>query len=151
MLAWPCIPLCVTAGRSLMTLPTYDLRCICHDLWAGGCFWSVELAYQRLPGVVSTSVGYTQGKTKNPTYDEVCSGSTGHTEAVQCAYNEAEISYDELLNLFFSRVDPTTLNRQGNDRGTQVSLLGTDWQVSWLSKLSFFLSVSAVPLGYLLS
>jgi len=88
----------------------------------GGCFWSVELAYQRQPGVVSTSVGYTQGKAKNPTYDAVCSGTTGHTEAIQCTYNESEVSYDELLDLFFSRVDPTTLNRQGNDRGTQVNM-----------------------------
>lgn len=91
----------------------------------------MELAYQRQPGVVSTSVGYTQGKAKTPTYDDVCSGSTGHTEAVQCVYNEAEVSYDELLNLFFSRVDPTTLNRQGNDRGTQVGLWYIAPIISW--------------------
>ncbi|GAX83223.1 hypothetical protein CEUSTIGMA_g10649.t1 [Chlamydomonas eustigma] len=87
--------------------------------FAGGCFWGVELAFQRAPGVVSTSVGYTQGKLPNPNYEQVCSGATGHTEAVQMTYDEKEVQYEQLLDLFFSRVDPTTLNRQGNDSGTQ--------------------------------
>jgi len=87
--------------------------------FAGGCFWGLELAYQRVPGVVSTQVGYTQGAVRSPTYDDVCSGSTGHTEAIQCVYDEKEVAYDALLDVFFKRVDPTTLNRQGNDRGTQ--------------------------------
>ena len=98
--------------RSATLLPTST---------TGGCFWGLELAYQRVPGVVSTTVGYTQGTDTSPTYDAVCSGTTGHTEAVQCAYDEKDVSYDQLLDLFFNRVDPTTLNRQNNDRGTQVS------------------------------
>ena len=93
----------------------------CTPSTTGGCFWGLELAYQRVPGVVSTTVGYTQGTDTSPTYDAVCSGTTGHTEAVQCAYDEKDVSYDQLLDLFFNRVDPTTLNRQNNDRGTQVS------------------------------
>eukprot|EP00195_Chlamydomonas_chlamydogama_P007225 CAMPEP_0202900646 /NCGR_PEP_ID=MMETSP1392-20130828/11960_1 /ASSEMBLY_ACC=CAM_ASM_000868 /TAXON_ID=225041 /ORGANISM="Chlamydomonas chlamydogama, Strain SAG 11-48b" /LENGTH=210 /DNA_ID=CAMNT_0049587081 /DNA_START=214 /DNA_END=846 /DNA_ORIENTATION=- len=87
--------------------------------FAGGCFWGLELAYQRVPGVVSTSVGYTGGRKPNPNYEEVCSGSTGHAEAVQCTYDDKEVTYDELLDVFFNRVDPTTKDRQGNDWGTQ--------------------------------
>lgn len=87
--------------------------------FAGGCFWGLELAYQRVPGVVTTMVGYTQGQKERPTYEEVCNGTTGHTEAVQCAYDEKEVAFEQLLDVFFNRVDPTTLNRQGNDRGTQ--------------------------------
>jgi peptide-methionine (S)-S-oxide reductase len=87
--------------------------------FAGGCFWGLELAYQRVPGVVRTSVGYTQGKVPSPTYEAVCSGGTGHTEAVQVYYDPAECSYESLIDVFFDKVDPTTLNRQGNDRGTQ--------------------------------
>lgn len=87
--------------------------------FAGGCFWGLELALQRVPGVVKTSVGYTQGKAANPTYDEVCMGFTGHTEAVQVTYNPQETDFRQLLDVFFDRTDPTTLNRQGNDRGTQ--------------------------------
>lgn len=87
--------------------------------FAGGCFWGLELAYQRVPGVRHTSVGYIAGHQPNPSYEEVCSGRTGHTEAVQCAYDPKEASYDQLLDAYFGRVDPTTLNRQGNDSGTQ--------------------------------
>ncbi len=98
-----------------------------------GCFWSVELAYQRVPGVIATSVGYTQGEKKNPTYDEVCGGYTGHTEAVQCIYDDKEVTFDALLDVFFNRVDPTTLNRQGNDRGTQVRITLSFYRVTRLS------------------
>jgi len=87
--------------------------------FAAGCFWGVQLAYQRVPGVVSSMVGYTQGDKLHPTYREVCSGASGHTEAVQMLYNPAVVSYKELLMVLFDRMDPTTLNRQGNDRGTQ--------------------------------
>jgi len=87
--------------------------------FAAGCFWGVQLAFQRVPGVVSTMVGYTAGEKLHPTYREVCSGSTGHTEGVQMLYNPAVVSYKELLMVLFDRMDPTTLNRQGNDRGTQ--------------------------------
>ncbi len=84
-----------------------------------GCFWGIELAFQRIPGVVKTEVGYCQGTKKNPTYDEVCSGSTGHTEAVQVTYDPSAISYQELLDVFWDIIDPTTYHRQGNDVGSQ--------------------------------
>lgn len=87
--------------------------------FAGGCFWGLELAYQRVPGVAYTAVGYTQGPEDQPTYREVCSGSTGHTEAICVYYDPSECSYDDLLNTFFDRVNPTTVNGQGNDFGTQ--------------------------------
>jgi len=87
--------------------------------FAAGCFWGVQLAFQRVPGVASTMVGYTAGNTQHPTYNDVCSGQTGHTEAVQMLFNPAVVSYKELLKVLFDRMDPTTLNRQGNDRGTQ--------------------------------
>jgi len=87
--------------------------------FAAGCFWGVQLAFQRVPGVGSTMVGYTAGPKLHPTYNEVCSGSTGHTEGVQMLFNPAVVSYKELLMVLFDRMDPTHLNRQGNDRGTQ--------------------------------
>ncbi|MCO5550533.1 hypothetical protein L7F22_004020 [Adiantum nelumboides] len=87
--------------------------------FAAGCFWSVELAFQRVPGVVKTTVGYTQGKTKNPTYQEVCSGRTNHTEAVMLEYDPEQVTYEKLLEVFWGKHDPTQLNRQGNDIGTQ--------------------------------
>ena len=87
--------------------------------FAGGCFWGLELAFQREPGVTATSVGYTGGPDPAPTYETVCSGRTGHTEAVQVYYDPGEVSYERLLALFFAKVDPTTKDRQGNDAGTQ--------------------------------
>jgi len=80
---------------------------------AGGCFWGMELAMQRIPGVVYTSVGYTQGKKENPTYELVCSGSTGHTEAVDLLFDPTFVAFETILDTFFSRHDPTQLNRQG--------------------------------------
>jgi peptide-methionine (S)-S-oxide reductase len=87
--------------------------------FAGGCFWGVELAFQRVPGVMDTSVGYTQGHEEKPIYEDVCSGGSGHTEAVQVFYDPAVVSFEELLNVLWSRINPTTLNRQGNDVGPQ--------------------------------
>jgi peptide-methionine (S)-S-oxide reductase len=87
--------------------------------FAGGCFWGLELAYQRVPGVAYTAVGYTHGNMEAPNYELVCSGSTGHTEAVMVYYDPKECSYNQLIDVFFNRVDPTQVNRQGNDRGTQ--------------------------------
>ena len=87
--------------------------------FAGGCFWGLELAYQRVPGVVYTAVGYTHGSMEAPNYDLVCSGSTGHTEAVMVYYDPKECTYNQLLDVLFSRIDPTQVNGQGNDRGTQ--------------------------------
>lgn len=87
--------------------------------FAGGCFWGLELAYQRVPGVAHTAAGYTQGREDYPTYSQVCAGATGHTEAVLVYYDPDLCSYEDLLDVFFDRVDPTTVNGQGNDFGKQ--------------------------------
>jgi len=87
--------------------------------FAAGCFWGVQLAFQRVPGVVTSMVGYTAGHKEHPTYKDVCSGSTGHTEAVQLLFNPRVVTYKELMTVLFDRMNPTTLNRQGNDVGTQ--------------------------------
>eukprot|EP00899_Mesostigma_viride_P001987 jgi/Mesvir1/1178/Mv17675-RA.1 len=86
---------------------------------AGGCFWGVELAFQRVPGVVATAVGYTQGNTTAPTYEQVCSGRTGHTEAVLVTYDPKECKFETLVETFLKRTDVTQVNGQGNDWGTQ--------------------------------
>lgn len=86
---------------------------------AGGCFWCVEAVFDRVKGVVDVISGYCNGQTLNPTYEQVCSGSTGHAEVVQVDYDPSVISLNELLEIFFVIHDPTTLNRQGNDVGTQ--------------------------------
>jgi len=86
---------------------------------AGGCFWCLEAVYDDLKGVVDVVSGYTGGHVRNPSYREVCTGTTGHAEAVQITFDPAQITYRELLEVFFSIHDPTTLNRQGADVGTQ--------------------------------
>ena len=86
---------------------------------AGGCFWGVEDLFRKLPGVVGTEVGYTGGRTKNATYKDVKTGSTGHAEAIRIAYDPAATSYKALLEFFFQIHDPTTVDRQGNDVGSQ--------------------------------
>jgi len=85
----------------------------------GGCFWCLEAVYQELRGVQSIVSGYMGGHTAHPTYQQVCSGDTGHAEVVQIVFNPSQISYRDILEIFFSIHDPTTLNRQGNDLGTQ--------------------------------
>ncbi|MBA0863858.1 hypothetical protein Goshw_026757 [Gossypium schwendimanii] len=87
--------------------------------FGAGCFWGVELAFQRVPGVTKTEVGYTQGFRDNPSYEDVCSGTTNHNEVVRVQYDPKDCSFDTLLDVFWARHDPTTLNRQGNDVGTQ--------------------------------
>ena len=87
--------------------------------FAGGCFWGTELHFQRIPGVVATCVGYTQGPLAEPTYEQVCSGSTGHTEGLQLYFDPAVVTYELLVEKLLATVDPTALNRVGNDRGTQ--------------------------------
>jgi peptide-methionine (S)-S-oxide reductase len=99
--------------------------------FGGGCFWCMEAVLQRIEGVLSVTSGYAAGTTPNPTYEEVCSGETGHAEVVQVTFDPALISYDEILDIFWQAHDPTTLNRQGSDSGTQyrsVILYGDDRQ-----------------------
>ena len=85
--------------------------------FGAGCFWGVEAAFRQVKGVLSTTVGYSGGHFPNPTYKDVCSDRTGHAEVVQVEYDLAEVSYDQLLNIFWENHDPTTLNRQGPDVG----------------------------------
>ena len=87
--------------------------------FAGGCFWCTEAIFKRLKGVKSVLPGYTGGKIVNPTYEEVCTGNTGHVEGIQIEFDPNIISFKKLLEVFFYTHDPTTLNRQGNDIGTQ--------------------------------
>jgi len=128
--------------RSLLTILAATLLCACtmkkqstvpppaaspapatsaHQFayFGGGCFWCLEAVFQSEPGVVGVVSGYAGGHTENPTYKAVCSGTTGHAEVVRIEFDPAKISYDRLLTLFFEAHDPTTLNRQGPDEGTQ--------------------------------
>lgn len=86
---------------------------------AGGCFWCIEAIFQRIDGVTSVEPGYCNGTTINPTYKQVCSGKTGHAEVVKIEFDEDCINFTELLKVFFQVHDPTSLNKQGNDHGTQ--------------------------------
>jgi peptide-methionine (S)-S-oxide reductase len=87
--------------------------------FGAGCFWGVEAAFRQIKGVISTSVGYSGGSYKNPSYRDVCTGRTGHAEVVEVIYDPARVSYDDLLRVFWDNHNPTTLNRQGPDIGTQ--------------------------------
>ena len=88
-------------------------------VFANGCFWCTEAIFKRVKGVESIMPGYAGGTVPNPTYEQVCNGNTGYAEAIEIEYDPKEISYEELLEIFFATHDPTTLNRQGNDVGTQ--------------------------------
>ena len=88
-------------------------------VFAAGCFWGVESIYQQIDGVIDTTVGYVGGRTDNPTYKEICYKDTGHAEAVEIVYDPTKVSYETLLDIFWRAHDPTTLNRQGPDVGSQ--------------------------------
>ncbi len=88
-------------------------------IFAAGCFWGIEAAFLDVPGVLDATSGYTGGSVTNPTYKQVCSGKTGHAEAVEVTYNPDEVSYEQLLHVFWQIHNPTTLNRQGFDIGSQ--------------------------------
>ena len=99
--------------------------------FGGGCFWCMEAEFQRIPGVKHVTSGFAGGHTENPSYQDVCTGSTGHAEVTQIEYDPQKISYEKLLNYFWDAHDPTTLNRQGADAGTQyrsVILYSSDAQ-----------------------
>ena len=100
-----------TATRETATLETATL--------GGGCFWCVEAVFDDLTGVHAVESGYMGGKTLNPTYDDICTGRTGHAEVIRISFDPAAVSFADLLRVFFTIHDPTTLNRQGNDSGTQ--------------------------------
>ena len=87
--------------------------------FGAGCFWGIEATFRAVPGVINATVGYAGGKTENPTYEQVCSHTTGHAEVVQVEFDPAILSYDQLLDVFWSNHNPTTLNRQGPDIGDQ--------------------------------
>jgi len=87
--------------------------------FAAGCFWGVEAAFRQTPGVINTAVGYAGGNLENPSYEQVCTDKTGHAEVVQIEYDPTQVTYEELLNIFWNNHNPTQLNRQGPDVGTQ--------------------------------
>jgi len=106
-------------AKNMRDNPNTNNKNIALATFAGGCFWCSEAIFQELSGVIDVTSGYTGGNVKNPSYREVVTGRTGHAESVQITYIPTEISYKELLDVFFSTHDPTTLNRQGYDIGTQ--------------------------------
>jgi len=103
---------------NVQTLPPKDDK-MEEAILAGGCFWCTEAVFQRIKGVQSVVPGYIGGQTQHPTYKEICTGQTGHAEAIRIVFDPAVVSYQDLLEIFFHTHDPTTLNRQGNDVGTQ--------------------------------
>lgn len=102
-----------------MSTPPTDTQQRDTAILGGGCFWCVEAVYELVDGVVSVESGYSGGSVTNPTYKEVCSGTTGHAEVCRVVFDTSKVSYADVLQMFFAAHDPTTLNRQGNDVGTQ--------------------------------
>ncbi|HTL68929.1 MAG TPA: peptide-methionine (S)-S-oxide reductase MsrA [Lacunisphaera sp.] len=115
------LPVILLSLFTAMTLQAADKSASKHEFatFGGGCFWCMEAVFQRVPGVIHSTSGYSGGTTDNPTYEQVCGHGTGHAEVIQVEYDPALISYDKLLGIFFEAHDPTTLNRQGADEGDQ--------------------------------
>ena len=109
----------VTTTQTPSTAPTGGDAKLEKATFGSGCFWCTEAVFQNLRGVKSVISGYSNGTVENPTYEDVCTGRTGHAEVIQVAYDPAVVSYDDLLKVFWQTHDPTTLNQQGADRGTQ--------------------------------
>ena len=114
----------ITAGTLILNAPAQPTNTMNTNqtelaTFGGGCFWCMEAVFERLPGVTSVTSGFAGGRTANPTYEQVCSGATGHAEVTQIEFDPARISYTKLLDVFWQAHDPTTLNQQGADRGTQ--------------------------------
>jgi len=99
--------------------PTSSPNTTATATFGGGCFWCLDAVYQYVPGVMKITSGFAGGNTSNPSYEQVCTGRTGHAEVIQITYDPAKVTYDQLLDLFWKAHDPTTLNRQGADHGTQ--------------------------------
>lgn len=114
-----CKPNIELKSRESIKMENTDISKMDTATFAGGCFWCTEAIFQRLKGVYRVTSGYSGGNMANPTYEDVCTGTTGHAEATQITFNSKEITFEELLEVFWSTHDPTTLNRQGNDVGTQ--------------------------------
>lgn len=110
---------CETMTAAPTSSPSLAKTATATATFGGGCFWCVDAVYQYVPGVLKITSGYAGGTVPNPTYDQVCSGRTGHAEVVQISYDPSKVTYDQLLDLFWKAHDPTTLNRQGADHGTQ--------------------------------
>ncbi len=109
----------ITETNNLKNIAVSEEKNLDTATFANGCFWCTEAIFQQLEGVVSVKSGYTGGYVANPTYQQVSNGNTGHAEALEIVYNPKKITYDELLEVYWKTHDPTTLNRQGNDVGTQ--------------------------------
>ncbi|MFM8634214.1 MAG: peptide-methionine (S)-S-oxide reductase MsrA [Planctomycetia bacterium] len=109
----------VGAGGSMGAAAEDEPKALAKATFAGGCFWCTEAVYAELKGVRSVTSGYIGGSVANPTYKDVCTGLTGHAEAIEIEYDPAQVPFEKLLEVFFATHDPTTLNRQGADAGTQ--------------------------------
>lgn len=109
----------INQKREIVSMDSVNNDNLEKATFGSGCFWCTEAIYERVNGVHSVVSGYAGGKVENPTYKEVCTGNTGHAEVIQLTFDSSVVSYDELLEIFFRTHDPTTLNRQGNDVGTQ--------------------------------
>ena len=109
----------ITRGMSPDSSPSSSNEKTATAVFGGGCFWCLDAVYQYVPGIIKITSGFAGGALPNPSYDQVCTGRTGHAEVIQITYDPAKVSYDQLLDLFWKAHDPTTLNRQGADHGTQ--------------------------------